>query len=286
MKRLAGLFSALLLAACSPAPQPAHPALWRIAGPRGEAGYLFGTIHSLPRPALWRAGPVDAALRGSDRIVVEVGNLADRAALAKTFANLSQSPGLPALSARVDPVLRPRLAAVLAKLGADEGRFADVETWAAALTLARANEGREDAENGIDRAVLAAADGRPVVELEGAAAQLGIFDRLPERDQRHLLDAVLRDATGLDSEGASLATAWRQGDMRRIEAETHRGLLADPDLRQALFVARNRAWSDKVAAMLARGEHPFVAVGAAHMAGSEGLPALLAAKGFKVTRVQ
>jgi uncharacterized protein YbaP (TraB family) len=276
----------LLLAACSPAPQPAHPALWRVEGPRGEAGYLFGTIHSLPRPVLWRSGPVDGALRGSDRIVVEVGNLADQAALAKTFAALSQSPGLPPLSARVDPALRPRLAEVLAKLGASESRFADVETWAAALTLARANEGSEDAENGIDRAVLAAADGRPVVELEGAAAQLGIFDRLPEADQRHLLDAVLRDAAGLDSDGGGLAAAWRQGDMRRIEAETHRGLLADPDLRRALFVARNQAWSDKIAAVLAKGEHPFVAVGAAHMAGTEGLPALLAAKGYTVSRVQ
>jgi uncharacterized protein YbaP (TraB family) len=281
-----GLLAALLLAACASHPQPAKPALWRVDGPHGERGFLFGTIHALKRPALWRWGKVDAALRGSDRIVVEVGDLADQAALRRTFAELSRSPGLPPLSARVPPALRPRLAQALREAGASEASFADVETWAAALSLARAGEGADDAANGIDRAVLAAADGRPVVELEGMVGQLRIFDRLPDKERTDLLVAVLRDAGTIDSESGDLAEAWRKGDMRRIEGETRKGLLADPELRQVLFTARNRAWSDKLAAMLASGEHPFVAVGAAHMAGPEGLPAMLAAKGFRVTRVQ
>jgi hypothetical protein len=285
MRRLGGLLAALLLAACAPQPQPARPALWRIEGPHGEKGWLFGTIHALARPALWRSTQVDQALEGSNRIVVEVGNLADQAALRRTFAQMSQSPGLPPISARVDPALRPRLAAVLKQVGAREDNFANVETWAVALSLARASESAEDAENGIDRAVLAAADGKPIVELEGALAQFGIFDRLPEREQRDFLAAVLRDAGSVDEE-AGLAEAWRKGDMRGIEAETHRGLLADPELRAALFTGRNRAWTEKVATMLAKGEHPFVAVGAAHMAGPDGLPAMLTAQGYRVTRLQ
>jgi hypothetical protein len=285
MKRLCGPIAALVLAACAPEPQPAHPALWRIEGQHGEQGWLFGTIHSLERPARWRSARVDEAFKKSDHIVVEVGNLADQKALRRTFARMSQSPGLPPLSARVEPALRPRLAELLKQVGAREDDFANVETWAAALSLARASESAEDAENGIDRAVLAAADGKPVVELEGALAQFGVFDQLPEKDQRDFLAGVLRDAGGI-SDQAGLAEAWREGDMQRIEAETHKGMLADPDLRAALFTGRNRTWSARIAGMLARGEHPFVAVGAAHMAGTEGLPAMLAAAGYRVTRVQ
>jgi uncharacterized protein len=285
VKRLAVLI-ALVLAACAPEPQPANPALWRVDGPDGERGWLLGTIHSLERPALWRTAKVDAALRDADAIVVEVGNLADDKAMQRTFAALSRSPGLPPVSARIDPALRPRLEQVMRKVGARETAFAGVETWAVALSLARASQSRDDAANGIDRAVLAAAGNRRVVELEGAAYQLGLFDALPEQDQRDLLNAVLRDAGAIDSEGGDLAAAWRHGDMNAIEAETRKGMLADPELRQVLFVGRNRAWADKVAAMLKLDAQPLVAVGAAHMAGPEGLPALLAAQGFKVTRVQ
>jgi len=288
VRAVAALLALLVLAACSaePAPQPANPALWRVDGPRGERGWLFGTIHALDRPVLWRSTKVDAALRGSDRIVVEVGNLADTAALQKTFAGMSRSRGLPPVSARVDPRLRPQLAALMSKVGAREAGFAGVETWAVALSLARAGQQADDAGNGIDRAVLAAAGQRPVVELEGAAAQLGLFDALPEAEQRDLLNAVLRDAGAIDNESADLARAWRKGDMAAIAAETGKGLLADPELRAALFTGRNRAWTDKLATMLAAGGRPFVAVGAAHMAGSEGLPAMLAARGYTVTRVQ
>ena len=290
----AGLVAALALTlvACAkvPEPQPATPALWHVEGPQGQQGWLFGTIHSLDRPALWRSGKVGAALDAADHIVVEVGNLADQKAVQHTFAAMSRSPGLPPVSARVDPALRPRLAELLGKVGAREASFAGVETWAVALSLARASQQADDAANGIDRAVLAAAGKRPIVELEGVAGQLGLFDALPEAEQRDLLNAVLRDEGAIDNESGDLAAAWRQGDMAQIEAETGaktaRGLLADPELRAALFTGRNRAWTDRIAAMLARGEHPFVAVGAAHMAGKDGVPAMLVAKGFKVTRVQ
>lgn len=286
MRGFIGVLAVLLLAACAPEPQPAKPALWRVEGAHGEWGYLFGTIHSLKRPAQWQSGKVGPALAQSDRIVVEVAKLSDQAGLSKTFAAMSRTTGLPPLSARVEPALRPRLAEAMRKVGASDSSFTDVETWAAALSLARAGQSADDAANGIDRAVEAAAKGRPVVELEGAAVQLGIFDRLPEKEQRDLLAAVLRDEGAIDSESGSLAEAWLKGDMALIAGETRKGLLADPELREALYTARNRAWSERLSAMLAKREHPFVAVGAAHMAGDEGLPAMLAAKGFKVTRIQ
>ena len=219
-------------------------------------------------------------------IAVEIANLEDKAAMAGTFARLSRAAGLPPLSDRVDPALRRPLASLIARAGRSEAEFAGTETWAAALTLARAGKGSLDSAYGIDRAVLRLADHRPVVELEGTERQLGLFDAMPEREQRDLLDAVVRD-DGRDSEpSSSLAEAWRKGDFALIEAETHRGMLADPELRQILFTGRNRAWSQIIAALLQRGERPFVAVGAAHMAGADGLPAMLRARGFAVRRIQ
>ena len=288
MRWLAGLLPALLLAGCAsePEPQPASPALWRIEGPRGETGWLFGTIHALERPALWRSPKVAAALKQADPIVVEVAGLADQSATQVAFAELSQSPGLPPVSARTDPALRANLDAAMAKLGVSEARLSRLETWAVALLLARSGQEEGASANGIDRAILTAAEKRRVVELEGIAGQFALFDALPEAEQRDLLDAVLRNAGAMATESEDLAEAWRKGDMARIEAETNKGLLADPELREALFAARNRAWTQRIGAMLAKGQRPFVAVGAAHMAGPDGLVALLASKGYRVTRAQ
>lgn len=271
------LAGALALSACSEAPVPATPALWEVAGPNGETAWLFGTIHALPRPAAWRSARVATALDAADRIVVEVASVD-----AATFTELGKTAGQPPLSSKVPPGLRAKLAQELKAAGLDESRFADMETWAAAITLAQAGARDLDPANGVDRAVVALAGKRPVVELEGTRGQLAIFDGLPEAEQRDLLAAVVSGSEQSDSP----AKAWLKGDMAAIERETHRGLLADRELREALFTSRNKAWTDRIAAMLAAGQKPFVAVGGAHMAGSEGLPALLAAQGYQVKRVQ
>ncbi|MEE4450367.1 TraB/GumN family protein [Novosphingobium resinovorum] len=271
------------LVACSSDPQQANPALWRVEDGRGHVGWLFGTIHSAERPLAWRTAKVGSALDEAGSIMVEVGNLANEAEVAATFESLARSENEPPLSERVPPKDRAALATLLKKSGRDDGDFAAMDTWAAALTLARAGADEGDTRNGVDRAVIAAAGQRPVVELEGAAAQLGLFDALPEREQRDLLAAVVTEAASPDRD---LSASWRKGDMNAIEAETRSGLLADPELRAVLFTGRNRRWTGRIAQAVRSGGKPFVAVGAVHMAGPEGLPAMLTAEGFTVTRVE
>ncbi len=274
----------MILAACTQKPLPADPALWHIIGPDESEGWLFGTIHVAPAPLHWKTAKVAAALNRSDEVLVELANVADDAAVAQTFSSLSHSPGLPPMSERVPPQRRKALDALLSKRGIDPVNMHDMETWAVALTLARPQDA-DDAANGVDRGVLAAAKGKPVIELEGAKGQLSIFDTLPEAEQRDLLNAVIDDAGALDDEG-KLVDIWRKGDMRRIEAETRTGLLADPELRTALFIARNERWTKRITAELRAGRKPFVAVGAAHMAGEDGLVGMLARQGYTVRRIQ
>jgi uncharacterized protein YbaP (TraB family) len=275
---------ALALAGCNQSPLPAEPAIWHVIGRPGEEAWLFGTIHAAPKPLAWKSAKVEQALSRSGEVMVEVANIADDAAVAQAFTALSRTPGLPPVEQRITPRQRKALATMLAERGIKPSDLRDVETWAVALTLARPSGG-SDAENGVDRAVLTAATGKPVVELEGATAQLSIFDRLPESEQRDLLGFVLTDEGALDDE-ADLVDTWRKGDVARIEAETRTGLLADPELREALFTKRNRDWTARIATEIRAGRRPFVAVGAAHMAGPDGLVAMLQRAGYTVTRLQ
>jgi uncharacterized protein YbaP (TraB family) len=277
---------ALLLGACS-RPAEVQPALWLAEGPQGQTAWLFGTIHALPAPVTWRSAKVDAALKQADLLVLEVADIANDAGTAKAFAALAQSPGLPPLAQRIEPHLRDELAAELQDGGIAPAQLDPYETWAAALMLQQADNaaGADDAANGIDRALAKAWSG-PVAEFEGAAAQLAIFDRLPEPQQRALLNAVIRDAPNRKRESMALISAWMRGDMDFIARTTAEDFLKHPELREALLTGRNRAWVVQLDAILAKGARPFVAVGAAHLAGSDSLPAMLSARGWKVTRLQ
>ncbi len=276
----------LALAACKPQPREVvTPALWEVTGDHGERAWLFGTIHALPAAVKWRSAQVDAALARSDRLVLEIADIDNQQALTQIYARLAASPDLPPLDTRVPPPVRSQLLALMRKFKLDPGQFGETETWAAALTIANAAQAEANGDFGIDREILRAAKGKPVEELEGAAAQLGLFDALPEAEQRDLLVAIVMEAAQ-DNGDDRLGIAWRKGDMKVMEAEMQRGMMADPELHQALLTDRNNAWANQVSVMLRQGARPIVAVGALHLAGAEGLPAQLVARGYKVRRVQ
>ena len=284
------LFSAFLLllalAGCA-RPEEVRPGFWLVEGPKGEKAWLLGTIHALPRPVDWRTDRIDAAMAQANLLVLEVADINNDAKTAKAFASLSKSPGLPPLDQRVPDDLRPELASELQQGDLKPGSLDAYETWAAALMLqnAVAAKGENDTGNGIDRAVAKAWKG-PVAEFEGAAAQLVIFDRLPEAQQRALLGAVLTEGPDRSRQLRTLQSAWARGDMDLIARTTDADFGKEPALREALLVGRNKAWTTRVEALLAGGAKPFIAVGAAHLAGKDGLPAMLSARGWKVTRLQ
>jgi uncharacterized protein YbaP (TraB family) len=61
----------------------------------------------------------------------------------------------------------------------------------------------------------------------------------------------------------------------------------NPGLYDALLKRRNVAWADALTRELDQGSGvELVNVGALHLVGDDGLPALLQARGFKVERLQ
>ncbi|WP_309623178.1 TraB/GumN family protein [Novosphingobium sp.] len=284
---LLGLIAALTLAGCA-APQDARPALWLVEGPGGAKAWLFGTIHGLRDPVNWRSDTVEAALAQSDRLILEVADIENQAATAQAFAELAQGGPHPPLLQRVPPGDADDLAAELAQDRIAPGSLDRYDTWAAALMIAQAQASldRQDSANGIDRALAASYRG-PIGELEGARAQLAIFDALPEAQQRALLGAVIdEDAAARSTQARALEQAWAKGDVAAIARVSDAETFGDPVLRDALLVGRNRAWTIRLIALLGARARPFIAVGAAHMAGPDGLPAMLAAQGYTVTRLQ
>jgi uncharacterized protein YbaP (TraB family) len=282
----------LSLAGCSEAPggraadgPPPNPLLYEITSADGAVeGWIFGTIHALPSGTNWRTPTLSRIVERADLLVVEIAALDDRDALATAFAALGTTPGQPALDRRLPADLHDPLADLLERGDMDADGFTTTESWAAALMLAQI-DAVGDPANGVDRALIREFPAARIRELEGARAQLAIFDALPEGEQRSLLAAVVREAGAAKARGAELRGAWLAGDEAKLEAANTTGFLTDPELREALLVARNRRWDGAIAAMLANGPRPLVAVGTAHLVGPDGLVAMLRARGYRVRRM-
>ncbi|NMW31360.1 TraB/GumN family protein [Altererythrobacter sp. RZ02] len=263
------------------------PALWLVADDAGNTeGWLFGTIHALPDGVRWRTEALDRALQQSEALAVEIANLDDQQALARTFYQLALSPRQLALVERVSSDRVKKLERMMAKGDFDQGHFQSTDTWAAAITLAQL-QSVGDSENGVDRALIRSSGNRLLIELEGTARQLGIFDQLPAKEQIDLLHAVIDETQETDAgKPSDLVATWIKGDMQALEQESMKGMLADPELRSALLVQRNQDWVRQLQVLFPDTGPIMVAVGAAHMAGSDGLPDMLRQQGYTVTRIQ
>ena len=81
-----------------------------------------------------------------------------------------------------------------------------------------------------------------------------------------------------------MAQAWGTGDVAAVEKMALEGLKSVPELYARLLVERNNNWMPQVETCLKQNAGCFIVVGAAHLVGPDGLPAMLAKKGYKVAQ--
>ncbi len=286
--------AAVALVACTgaaraPAKQPpAKPALWKVTDPDTTV-YLFGTIHMLPQGLKWDSPTLNAAMARSQGLVLETV-LDDPAALGATMAQLGFSQGLPPLLERVPEAKRAKLKVAIDKSKVPAAALDRMETWAAALaisaeSLRSANLSHDEGvETQLTKAFKAAS--KPVTGLETPAQQLGYFDGLPEAAQRKFLESIAEDESDVKREFDKMIAAWRAGNVRQISVTFDEEMRKSPELAATLLHERNARWAAWIAQRMAQPGTVFVAVGAGHLAGKGAVEELVAAKGFKVTRVQ
>jgi uncharacterized protein YbaP (TraB family) len=130
----------------------------------------------------------------------------------------------------------------------------------------------------------AAAGGIPVEGLEQPADQIRAFGDLGHEQSLALLGELLSDVDAVTEQLRDIQGAYAGGDNAASLTAYVSAMARDsPELTELLLFRRNRLWIPRLQHLLPQGG-TFVAVGAAHLFGEQGLIAMLRARGWKVTR--
>jgi uncharacterized protein YbaP (TraB family) len=287
--RLRFLAPLLLLLAATPAPQQAHPALWKLSD-ADTTIWLFGTIHALPAGYRWRAPKIQAAIDSADALTLETVIDQDPGKLATILFTLGRAEGLPPLADRVPAAKRARLAELVKATGLPPQTLDGMKDWAAAVVLTGAamQEIGVGAQDGVENQLTGIFRGKsePVDGFETPEQQLGFFNTLPAASQRSFLVATLDSPAKAKQEFARMIAAWSKGDVAALARAFAEDPEFTPELRDILVRHRNAAWVDALRQRMDKPGTSFVAVGAGHLAGPDSVIDMLRAGGLKVERAE
>jgi uncharacterized protein YbaP (TraB family) len=264
----------------------AHPALWIVHGKTGTA-YLFGSLHLLPANVTWHTPAIDAALAASDVFVFEAPTDAGGiAAVQKYVAEHGVLPAGTTLPGLLPPAARADYEAALDQTQIPHAMVDNKQPWFASILLEVSLMMRQhySPDSGVDRQVItfANAQGKPLRYFETVDQQMALMD---PPDRALALKEFAIDLKSFRSEPVTLGAlvdAWAQADSRQIDRLMNSDLAKVPGAKKALLDDRNKAWVAKIDAMLDEPHTYFITVGAAHLVGPQGVPALLRAKGYKI----
>jgi uncharacterized protein len=286
--RLFAVVVAFVVAAVSADAQGKH-FLWKVEAPGGATAHLLGSLHVLDAESYPLPTAIDKAFAESRTLVEEIDfdEMNEPAAMMGALAKAMLTDGK-----TLDQLIAPATYAEVRQRAEAAGMpmlaLDRMKPWLVAVTLMAPTlqAAGFKPEFGVDRHFFDRAKERGLKRqaLETIAYQLDRFDSMSLPVQEALLKATLEDLDTQVKGVKEMVRAWAAGDVAALEELTLASLKDSPELYTRLLVERNRNWIPHVEKCLAEKAGCFIVVGAAHLVGPDGLPALLAKKGLRVTQ--
>jgi uncharacterized protein YbaP (TraB family) len=260
--------------------------LWLVSGKNlAKPSYIFGTIHAICQEDYFFTEKMNKALNESNQLILEV-NLSDPA----MNANMQQRMLLPAGTKLRDYFSGDETYQLFASklksiANIDIERFSHFKPFVliSALTM---QEYTCPVTVSYEMKLMEAVAPRniSISGLETADSQLEIFDLMKNDEiERLLLDAVSSDSSDHAQE-AAMITLYKQEDIEGL----YELMVQSDELKQheaALLTTRNQHWSTLLPTAMQK-EPSFIAVGAAHLPGEQGVLNLLRKQGYSVDAVK
>lgn len=262
-----------------------HGLLWKIEPPGKTPSYLFGTFHSSdPRITLLPC-PVKRAFDGAASYTLEV--IANGAGLVSMAEAMFFNDGTTLRGVVGESLYRDTQRVVGEQLGMPDTALERMKPWAVMLMLSGPRTGQGLF---LDMALQleATRQNKTTHGLETMQEQIAVFNGMQIEDQVVLLrDAVHQQHLAAQAIEA-LTRAYLARDLDALVALSEKYKPSDARVNdllvQRLLTERNRLMVERMQPRLQEG-NAFVAVGALHLPGDQGLLQRLARAGYRVSPV-
>lgn len=269
---------------------------WKVEKAGTLASYVFGTVHLTNERINALPAVVDRALTTAKTVALEVADLSAAAmgpALAGSQQLLVYTDGR-SLMKLLTADERGTAERALKDGGMPAEALAALKPWVVSMMLALPGCERKRAATGLEPldqrlGNKARAKGIPVVGLETLADQMRAMAKVPDGDQLEMLRASLKlfhRADDLIETMVQLYLKRELGQIWPMQELLWRIAGHDPaalnSFRRELIGIRNGKMRDAALPILAKG-NAFIAVGALHLPGDDGLVELFRKAGYKVT---
>lgn len=281
----------LALSAAAVAQEAGHPvSMWQLDGDSNSI-YLLGSVHLLraddhPLPSV-----MDEAYENAESIImeldmddldpVEAQSLLTQLGLIQDGRSLSDLMG-PGPYAQAEVFAR--------EADIPLSMLVRSEPWLAAMTVEQLMLTRIGFNPlfGIENHFLekARADEKEILGLETMEEQLRFLDGMSLESQRALLLQSLKESVDIQKMMDELVDAWRHGDIDFMQDNMLDEMKQYPELYRTIVVERNRNWLGKIQELLDDEDDYLIVVGALHLIGEDGLPALLGEQGIEVRQLR
>ena len=281
--RLVPLFLLVLLSTAAQA-----NSLWQVTK-GSQRFYLAGTIHLLSPDDYPLPQPYDQALAESTQLILETP--LDQLETPEGIALLLQRNRYPDgenLLQHLNPALAQQLSAFCQQHKLPLQQISRFKPAFAALMLTSTQLQQQGATApGLDKYLMQQASPKSIPHLgfESVEQHLVVLDKLNQQGAEVLIESTLQDLQSSQQDFAAMKQAWRQGDVDALEKLFLSDLFKYPELYQILILERNQDWLRKLPALV-NGKPSFIAVGALHLVGKDGLLKALQQQGYQIRKVQ
>lgn len=269
-------------------PTPSQQSLlWKIEGKGIKSpSYLFGTMHLIEKDYFYFPESLEKIVKKSDLLLMELGELPNQME-AMQYLTLKEGTFFDYFSPQqMDTVLKWAQKSMRMDEKTFRASFSSMKPFVVVQTATQLQFMGKTESYELKLTEIAKKAKLEIKGLETIEQQMSLFDNLSKEQQAEMVMAGIRD-----EEKSAEVTRKMQGLYRRQQLDSLYGMVNSEggviSTEQSNFLdQRNKNWIPQINTYMASGKKAFIAVGAAHLGGENGVINLLRKEGYTVTPVK